>query len=122
MTMAALTLLAVAISAGASPEPRSSIGLAVTDFSSKYAAKTGCPVRNGVLVRGVLAGRPAVLAGFKQADVISRIDEEATPDLDSFVEWAERAEADRIYKVTVYRRETGVWRRLKLFLKPLRRR
>ena len=123
MSMAALMLIAAAISAGDSPPPRPSIGLAVTDLSPKYAEKTRCPIRNGVLVRGVLAGRPAVLAGFKQADVISRIDEHATPDLDSFAKWAEQAEPDRTYQVTVYRqRETGVWWRLRLLLKPLRRR
>jgi S1-C subfamily serine protease len=123
MTVAILTLIAGVISADATPETRPSIGLVVTDFSPRYAIKAGCPVRNGVLVRGLLADRPAVLAGFKKADVITRIDDVSTPDLDTFNEWAENAQAERTYKVTVYRqRETGVWWRLKLLLRPLRRR
>jgi hypothetical protein len=55
-------------------EPRTFLGLGVTEISSELRAHFGAPKENGVMVSHVAADSPAARAGIQLGDVITRID------------------------------------------------
>lgn len=70
------------------PELRGCAGFGYADLPQSKVADF--PKTNGILVREIVPGSPADLAGLRVGDLIVAVDEQPTPSMDKFEEFSAR--------------------------------